>query len=93
MYDVTLRTLCRLFDFFKIFETFVTERGDDWDFWYHLIIRINRKGEIMVTVSTNPNKKQLSDEKMENLKKEVRKCFRSTPENVVSLYFQIHGDK
>lgn len=77
----------------KVFEKFVIERGDEWDFWYHLIVRINRNNEIMVTVSTNPNKKQLSIEKLENLKNEVRKCFSSTSENVVSLYFQIHGDK
>ncbi|XP_065199508.1 tRNA (uracil-5-)-methyltransferase homolog A-like [Planococcus citri] len=77
----------------KIFEKFVVERGDEWDFWYHLIVRINRNGEIMVTVSTNPNKKQLSEDKMENLKDEVRKCFTTTSENVVSLYFQVHGDK
>jgi hypothetical protein len=47
----------------------------------------------MVTVSTNPAKKQLSEDKMESLKDEVRRCFSSTTENVVSLYFQIHGDK
>lgn len=47
----------------------------------------------MVTVSTNPGKKNLSEDKMESLKDEVRRCFSSTTENVVSLYFQIHGDK
>lgn len=57
-----------------------------------MIIRINEEGEVMVSIVLNQN---LSDsEKLSTIKQSISEWFKENiTENVVSLYFQVHGEK
>lgn len=65
---------------------------EDWKIWRNMIIRMNEDGEVMVSIVIN---QQLLDlEKLTVIKRSISDWFRNNiTENVVSLYFQVHGEK
>lgn len=76
----------------KKFEDFVKNHTEDWKIWRNMIIRMNEDGEVMVSIVIN---QQLLDlEKLAVIKRSISDWFRNNiTENVVSLYFQVHGEK
>lgn len=57
-----------------------------------MIIRINEDGEVMVSIVLNQNPSD--SEKLSYIKRSISEWFKENiTENVVSLYFQIHGEK
>lgn len=76
----------------KKFEDFVKNHTENWRLWRNMIIRMNENGEVMVSIVINQH---LSDfEKLSGIKCSISEWFRDNiTENVVSLYFQIHGEK
>lgn len=57
-----------------------------------MIIRMNEDGEVMVSIVLNQH--PLDSEKSTCIKQSVSEWFKKNiTENVVSLYFQVHGEK
>lgn len=57
-----------------------------------MIIRMNESGEVMVSIVINQH--QLDSEQLTNIKHSISDWFKNNvTENVVSLYFQVHGEK
>lgn len=57
-----------------------------------MIIRMNEDGEVMVSIVLNQH--QQDSEKLTCIKQSVSEWFKKNiTENVVSLYFQVHGEK
>jgi len=57
-----------------------------------MIIRMNEDGEVMVSIILNQH--SLEFEKLANIKCSICEWLRNNiTENVVSLYFQVHGEK
>lgn len=57
-----------------------------------MIIRMNEDGEVMVSIVLNQH--PLDSEKLTCIKQSVSEWFKKNiTENVVSLYFQVHGEK
>lgn len=57
-----------------------------------MIIRINEDGEVMVSIVVNHH--VINFEKLSIIKESISKWFKENiTENVVSLYFQVHGEK
>lgn len=57
-----------------------------------MIIRMNEGGEVMVSIVINQH--QSDFEKLSGIKFSISEWFRNNIiENVVSLYFQVHGEK
>lgn len=66
--------------------------AEDWRLWRNMIIRMNEDGEVMVSIVVNQNILDL--DKLSGIKRSVSEWFKDNiTENVVSLYFQIHGEK
>lgn len=65
---------------------------EDWRIWRNMIIRMNEDGEVMVSIVLNQH--QQDSEKLTCIKQSVSEWFKKNiTENVVSLYFQVHGEK
>lgn len=65
---------------------------EDWRIWRNMIIRMNEDGEVMVSIVINQH--QLDTEKLSSIKSSISEWFKNNKtENVVSLYFQVHGEK
>lgn len=78
--------------YFQKFENFVKYHTEDWKIWRNMIIRINEDGEVMVSIVVN--QLTLNFEKLPDIKCSISKWFKENiTENVVSLYFQVHGEK
>ncbi|XP_025410390.1 tRNA (uracil(54)-C(5))-methyltransferase homolog isoform X3 [Sipha flava] len=76
----------------KKFENFVKNYGGDWRLWRNMIIRMNEAGEVMVSIVVN--QLVLDFEKLPSIKCSISKWFKENiTENVVSLYFQVYGEK
>jgi len=76
----------------KKFEDFVKNYTEDWRIWRNMIIRMNEDGEVMVSIILNQH--SLEFEKLANIKCSICEWLRNNiTENVVSLYFQVHGEK
>lgn len=57
-----------------------------------MIIRMNESGEVMVSIVLNQHPPD--SEKLNYIKQSVSEWFKKNiTENVVSLYFQVHGEK
>ncbi|XP_060865792.1 tRNA (uracil-5-)-methyltransferase homolog B-like isoform X1 [Metopolophium dirhodum] len=76
----------------KKFEDFVKNHSQDWRIWRNMIIRMNEDGEVMVSIVINQH--LLDTEQLSNIKCSISEWSKNNiTENVVSLYFQVHGEK
>jgi len=70
----------------------VKNNSQDWRIWRNMIIRMNEDGEVMVSIVINQH--LLDNDQLSNIKCSISEWSKKTiTENVVSLYFQIHGEK
>jgi len=70
----------------------VKHHAEDWKIWRNMIVRMNEDGEVMVSIVVN--QQPLGSDKLTAVKRSISDWVRdSVTENVVSLYFQVHGDK
>lgn len=57
-----------------------------------MIIRMNEDGEVMVSIVINQHQSDV--EKLSSIKSSISEWFKNNiTENVVSLYFQVYGEK
>lgn len=92
LYTVSANNLFNLNILHQNFEEFVKNHTDDWKLWRNMIIRMNEDGEVMVSIVVN---QFVTDtDKLSDIKRSISEWFKNnTTENVVSLYFQVHGEK
>jgi len=70
----------------------VKNHSQDWRIWRNMIIRMNEVGEVMVSIVINQH--LLDTEQLSNIKSSISEWSKKNiTENVVSLYFQVHGEK
>lgn len=66
--------------------------SQDWRIWRNMIIRMNEDGEVMVSIVINQH--LLDTEQLSDIKSSISEWSKkNVTENVVSLYFQVHGEK
>ncbi|XP_050420120.1 tRNA (uracil-5-)-methyltransferase homolog B-like isoform X2 [Adelges cooleyi] len=76
----------------KKFEEFVKNYPEDWKIWRNMIIRMNELGEVMVSIVICQH--VVSNEKLAEIKLSISKWLKEdVTENVISLYFQVYGEK
>jgi len=70
----------------------VKNHSQDWRIWRNMIIRMNEDGEVMVSIVINQH--LLDTEQLSDIKCSILEWSKkNVTENVVSLYFQVHGEK